>query len=467
MAKNLLNSITNTKTRTLVIFLGFLITVTIFFIFFKRSSDNDPLETKTSRTAAVPSSIRAVPGNETPEKYRELQIEENRQRVLEAYQKKTSAIPTIVGSVSTNELENQRDELLNSTPENDTSNLFGDTERGGFVGKGNLVRRNSSANAIQAREEKIEKEKERVRQLRDDRQKQKELDQARRAAAEEQARYADAIKQTTKSMQNHAAAIFPNWNQFNNQEMIMGVLAKNELATKDNPTTLGSSNSEVNNKEMVVGPDGKMIKRELIKAGSVLFGVIETAINTDEPSPVMATVVSGKYKGGKLLGSISHSSRQEKLVLNFTVLSLPKHSSSIKIKAVAIDPDTARTALASDVDHHYLLRYGTLFASAFMEGYGDAISDQGNTTITAPTGTITSVKSNLSGKEEFYSALGEVGKKWARQTEKIFDRPYTVTVNQGEGVGVLFLEDIDVSDPDNSPSGQNPVATISNNTISN
>ena len=34
-----------------------------------------------------------------------------------------------------------------------------------------------------------------------------------------------------------------------------------------------------------------------IKAGSIAFGVLDTGVNSDEQSPIMASIVSGKLKG--------------------------------------------------------------------------------------------------------------------------------------------------------------------------
>ncbi|HRE31778.1 MAG TPA: TrbI/VirB10 family protein, partial [Candidatus Berkiella sp.] len=108
--------------------------------------------------------------------------------------------------------------------------------------------------------------------------------------------------------------------------------------------------------------------------------------------------------------------------------------------------DTARTALASDVDHHYLLRYGSLFASAFVSGYGKAITNQGTTTTSPLTGTTTTTTPPLDNQEKFYAALGEVGTAWAQQVKPIFNTPYTVTVDQGTGLGLLFLSDAEVTE---------------------
>ena len=52
-------------------------------------------------------------------------------------------------------------------------------------------------------------------------------------------------------------------------------------------------------------------------------------------------------------------------------------SKSLTVNTVAISEQTARTAMASSVDHHYLTKYGILFASSFMSGIGTAISQSG------------------------------------------------------------------------------------------
>ena len=59
-------------------------------------------------------------------------------------------------------------------------------------------------------------------------------------------------------------------------------------------------------------------------------------------------------------------------MLNFSLLSIPQIINSVSISAVAIDPYTAHTALSGDVNNHYLLRYGSLFASSFLQGYAQA-----------------------------------------------------------------------------------------------
>ena len=186
----------------------------------------------------------------------------------------------------------------------------------------------------------------------------------------------------------------------------------------------------------------------LIKAGDVQFAVLDTAINSDEPGPVMATVVLGPYKGAKLLGELSTtknlpgSNGGEAVVVRFSVMSFAGLERSLSISAVAIDPNTARTALASDVDHHYLLRYGSLFASSFLNGYGNAALQAGSSVSQNSDGGTFTTYPNASAKRETAAGLGTVGQNWGQQLGDTFNRQNTITVNAGVGVGILFLTDV-------------------------
>ncbi len=186
----------------------------------------------------------------------------------------------------------------------------------------------------------------------------------------------------------------------------------------------------------------------LIKAGDIQFAVLDTAINSDEPGPVMATVVLGPYKGAKLLGDLSTtknlpgSNGGEAVVVRFSVMSFAGLERSLSISAVAIDPNTARTALASDVDHHYLLRYGSLFASSFLNGYGNAALQAGSSVSQNSDGGTFTTYPEASPKREVASGLGTVGQNWGQQLGDTFNRQNTITVNAGVGLGILFLTDV-------------------------
>ena len=131
----------------------------------------------------------------------------------------------------------------------------------------------------------------------------------------------------------------------------------------------------------------------------------------------------------------------------FATLSNPKLKKSVAIDTVAISQDTARTALASSVDNHYLLKYGSLFASSFLSGLGSAISSSGASVSTTSSSSDSSslwtvTSADLSIGEQLAVALGDVGTKMGDQLSPMFDSLVpTVRVNAGTGMGILFMKD--------------------------
>ncbi|MFI4954813.1 MAG: TrbI/VirB10 family protein, partial [Gammaproteobacteria bacterium] len=183
----------------------------------------------------------------------------------------------------------------------------------------------------------------------------------------------------------------------------------------------------------------------LYKAGDIIFGIMETSVDSDEPGPVLAKVVSGPLAGAKLIGSFKRVEAQ--VFIEFTVLSAPDMDQSLPVKAVAIDPETARTAISTNVDYHRLLRYSTLFASSFLQGVGEAVlaGIQPEFAVTGETITITDVA--VSTKDQVLVGLGEVGTKLGEKLDPLFDMPPTVTVDSGTSIGLLFLQDFYLQPP--------------------
>lgn len=176
------------------------------------------------------------------------------------------------------------------------------------------------------------------------------------------------------------------------------------------------------------------------KAGDILHAVLDTAINSDEPSPIMATIVSGQYKGAKLLGRFSKTGK--KVVLQFTTVSISGVPTSLRINAIAIDPDTKRTSMATDVDNHYFLKYGVLMAATFLKGYAQAISNQGTTTTIGPLGNVIQTQGDLDSSQINKRALGEVGTEFASQTKQAAGSlEPTIYVDAGTPMGLLIMDD--------------------------
>lgn len=191
------------------------------------------------------------------------------------------------------------------------------------------------------------------------------------------------------------------------------------------------------------------------KAGDIIHAVLDTGINSSEPSPILATVVSGQFKGAKLLGRFTKSGK--KVVLQFNTISIPNYPTSTKLMAIAMDPDTRRSSMATDVDNHYFLRYGVLLASTFLSGYANAISNKNSTTTITPEGSVIQTSGDKTNKDINREALGSVGTELAAQTKSsISGLEPTIYVEGGTAIGILFMEDFfaDGAGSNGSGSGQ-------------
>lgn len=174
-----------------------------------------------------------------------------------------------------------------------------------------------------------------------------------------------------------------------------------------------------------------------VRAGTIVPAVLETAIDSDSPGPVLARIVTGPLAGARLIGSMKTAG--DSIVVQFTTLSIPGAAGSFRINTYAVDPETSNTGLASDVNHHYLARYGLGLAAAFISGYGEAVQNMGSSSVVSNGTVVTS--SSLNNNQIAESALGKVGQKLGSNIDSDTNIPTTIKVNSGMSVGVLFMSD--------------------------
>lgn len=246
------------------------------------------------------------------------------------------------------------------------------------------------------------------------------------------------IQELMSAMEAQKSQAMATWNDIPQQVLVQGEWAatvKGPVVDANGAVTYGANS----------GTAAAAPPEVILKSGSILFAVLDTAVNSDEKGPILATIVSGPLKGSRLTGTMVVQSNDESLALNFTSINMPNESKSMGISAVAIDPDTARTALAGDVDHHYLMRWGSLFASSFIQGYASAVASAGQTSTTSQgaAGTVTTTTTPaLDGRQQLFEGLAEVATKWSEVVAKNFDTPNTITIDQGTGIGVLVTADL-------------------------
>lgn len=180
-----------------------------------------------------------------------------------------------------------------------------------------------------------------------------------------------------------------------------------------------------------------------LAVGDMLYAVVDTGVNSDIPSPVMATVTSGKYRKTRLIGQFKRF--DERLVLTFNRALLPG-GEAVQLNAYAVDPNTTHASVASSSDTHFFERWGGLIASAFLEGLGDAKRFSGSQSTIYGYGngvngtTDQMVWNDYSIEDQMWIAAGKVGEKAGRILERGFDRPPTVYLDAGAPIGVLIMD---------------------------
>lgn len=219
---------------------------------------------------------------------------------------------------------------------------------------------------------------------------------------------------------------------------LTGKKPEEELNGKNGSETALTNVSASNNAQNSNGASNKK-GPAFVRAGTVVPGVMITAINSDNPGPVLAQIVTGPLKGARLIGQMRSSDTA--VVIQFNQLSIPGAKQTFQINAFAVDQQTARTAMATDVDNHYFLRYGLGLAAAFVEGYGDAVQNAGSTTTTNAFGGTTTIMGDMTHKQIAESAMGKVGSKLGKELDKETNRAPTVTVDSGTPLGLLFMSD--------------------------
>lgn len=274
---------------------------------------------------------------------------------------------------------------------------------------------------------------------------QKQLDDIRKQQSQQLSaqEYQEKVKQLQQSMTGQATDLLTSWMPLPSQQYVAGEADKpaEQDGASQQPIAASSGEAAVSSTEAKGGATN--INADVYKAGTILFAVLDTGINSDyEGSPVMATIVQAPFNGAKVLGNFKRTDK--KVVLQFTLLNSPHLSNSISLNAVAIDPNTAKTALATHVDSHYMLRYGTLFASSFVSGIGQAIQNSGSSSSTSDNGTQQHFWPKLNTGQQAMVALGNVGQQYAGVLSPLFSTPPTVEVKSGSGIGMLLMTDLSV-----------------------
>lgn len=180
----------------------------------------------------------------------------------------------------------------------------------------------------------------------------------------------------------------------------------------------------------------------MVAAGDILYARLVTRAISTAQGPVLAQMVGGPLNGARLLGTFGNS--YDRMTMQFVGMTMPD-GRSIGINAVAVDPATATTALATDVDYHYFERYGLTLAAAFMTGFGSVLSDAKSTSTTSAFGSTTTESDESTYEDAAYAGVAQVGQAISNDINRnsaFYSKP-TVMVESGTLVGILFMQPVE------------------------
>lgn len=165
----------------------------------------------------------------------------------------------------------------------------------------------------------------------------------------------------------------------------------------------------------------------------IYYGLLRVYISSDEPGPVVVGLKDGALNGARLIGSFKRA--DEKVVIHFDRMTF--QGAWYAVDAYAIDPDTGRLGLATDVDRRTFTRWAALLGSAVLQGAQRAYLSQGTQSSYLWGQTTTH---HFDDREILGIALGEIGTRTRQTATDYFNRPPTVYVDPSlQLVGVLFM----------------------------
>lgn len=176
-----------------------------------------------------------------------------------------------------------------------------------------------------------------------------------------------------------------------------------------------------------------------VRPGALFYAVNDISLNSDNPGPVMATIVVGPLKGAKLLGEFKRSN--DTLNLAFSTLAMPAGTTR-QVQAFGVDPSTEEHGIRTAVDNHTLERWGGLIAASFLEGMGEARATSGSVTTSTYGGyggAAVTQSPRYDVADQAWIAAGKVGGRLANKLADKFERPPTVTLKAGQPIGILVI----------------------------
>lgn len=203
--------------------------------------------------------------------------------------------------------------------------------------------------------------------------------------------------------------------------------SKTPVTSKEYSEYLGVSTYETKNNGISISP------------GEIFYTRLQIGINTDEPSPVRAQILSGPLAGAVLLGNPVRTGKKAMIQLS----TMTYDGKDYDIDAVALDLETKRTGLADDVDNHYVRNIGYLTLASILSGYAGSLQSWEEEDSTSSGITTTSKQSLDDFDDRVMVGIGEAGMEVKSILRDQINREPTVHVYPKD-IGIMFMSRLDI-----------------------
>lgn len=184
-----------------------------------------------------------------------------------------------------------------------------------------------------------------------------------------------------------------------------------------------------------------------VPVGSMVYAFFDAGVNSDYPGMVRAKVAGGPLDGALFTGkatvpfaNVTYMPR-DKMQAKFDRMVFKRITYTVD--AVGLDSGTATDYIEASVDNHYLTRWGGLVGATFLKGFGQAVQTNKTSNNVDQYGNAAVFNQALTSTgDQAKAALGEVGSELATIAKSYFDRPPTVTKEQGEQMLVFFNSEL-------------------------
>lgn len=189
------------------------------------------------------------------------------------------------------------------------------------------------------------------------------------------------------------------------------------------------------------------LEHRIIDDYAVLSALLDTEIDTDENSLVVAEVPAGPYAGARFYAS---GYRRLENTVDFTFTAMRWQGRSYAVNAKPVDIDTNRTALSGDVSSRYWTRIGIPSIARGIARAGQLYEDSSKVTVVSGLGTVVSGSDGrrVSDREVTGAFVGGIADQTANVLEQDASRiPIKqVLIPRNTTIGIQIIGSVNASD---------------------